>query len=73
MVPKRDDKMSEADLFQLEADTLIKMPKVPAMDETCEYPFVGNLSIPLVSEDRREGFYLDIWRSGIALGNGRYR
>lgn len=65
--------MSETDLSQLEADTLIKMPKVPATDETYEYPLVGNLSIPLVSEDRREGFYLDIWRSGIALGKGRYQ
>lgn len=65
--------MSETDLSQLEADTLIKMPKVPATDETCKYPLVGNLSIPLVSEDRREGFYLDTRRSGIALGKGRYR
>jgi hypothetical protein len=59
--------MPKTDPSQLAADRLIGMPKFRAMDETYEYPRVGNSSIPLVSEDRRENFYLDIWRSGIAL------
>jgi hypothetical protein len=65
--------MSEIDLSQAEADALIAMPKEPASEGTYDYPHAGNLSIPLVSADRRENFYLDIWRSGIVLGKGRYQ
>ena len=65
--------MAEIDLTQQEADALVAMPKVPALDETYEFPLAGNLSIPLISEDRRENFSLDIWRSGIMLAKGRYQ
>ncbi|NNM84481.1 MAG: hypothetical protein HKL96_01805 [Phycisphaerales bacterium] len=65
--------MAEIDLSQAEADDLIAMPKVPTSEETYNYPLAGNLSIPLVSVNRRENFYLDIWRSGIVLAKGRYQ
>ena len=65
--------MSEIDLSQMEADALIAMPKIPASDEVYDYPHAGKLSIPLFSEDRRENFSLDIWRSGIVLTKGRYQ
>ena len=52
--------MSEIDLSQAEADHLIAVPKVPVSDETYDYPLAGNLSIPLVSVDRREKFNLEI-------------
>lgn len=65
--------MSEIDLSQAEADDLIAVPKVPVSDETYDYSLAGNLSIPLVSVDRREKFNLEIWRSGIVLAKGRYQ
>ena len=65
--------MTETDLSQSEADELIAMRKVPVSDEQYSFPLDGNLSIPLVSEDRRENFYLDIWRSGTVLTKGRYQ
>ena len=65
--------MAEIELSQQEADALIAMPKIPASQQTYDYPNAGNLSIPLVSEDHRENFHLDIWRSGMVLAKGRYQ
>ncbi len=65
--------MSEINLSQLEADALINMPKFRVSAEEYDYPVGGNLTIPLISEDRRENFALDIWRSKIVLTKGRYQ
>lgn len=60
--------MPDAELTQAEADLLLAMGKVRETDEEWEYPQTGgSLTIPLVSEDRRERFLLDIRRGRIDL------
>jgi hypothetical protein len=53
-------------LSQAEADALIAVPKRRADDEERRFPPPGDrLVIPLVSNDKREDFLLDITRSQI--------
>ena len=60
--------MAEILLTQAEADALIAMEKFKTDDTRWNYPGAGQqLSVPLVSSDRREIFALDITRSRIKL------
>jgi len=66
--------MVEINLNQIEADALVTMAKVCVDNNTYEYPGTGgNLTIPLSSEDHRESFLLDIWKSGNIALKGRYQ
>jgi hypothetical protein len=66
--------MADINLTQAEADALLAMPKVRVNDEEWAYPGLGGaVSIPLVSEDKRENFLLDIERGRIDLLKGKYQ
>lgn len=66
--------MADLQLTQAEADSLISMPKQRLDDAVWDYPGLGgNISIPLVSEDKRESFFLDIRRGRIDLSKGTYQ
>lgn len=60
--------MTDVNLLQSEADALIAMEKIKTDDEQRGYPNLGGkLSIPLMSRDKRESFFLDIQRGRIDL------
>lgn len=60
--------MTDIDLTQEEADALIGMHKGRTNDDVTFYPGPGNsVSIPLISDDKRENFLLDIRRGKIDL------
>jgi hypothetical protein len=64
--------MSDFVLTQAEADLLITLEKI-ATDETV-WDFTGlgdNLRIPLISADKRENYFLDVWSSGKIFLKGR--
>jgi hypothetical protein len=66
--------MADISLTQSEADALIGMPKQRADDQEREYPALGgNISVPLVSTDKREHFMLDVSRGRIDLRKGTYQ
>ncbi|MDO9327055.1 MAG: hypothetical protein Q7T80_19070 [Methanoregula sp.] len=66
--------MVELDVTQAEAEALIAMPKIRANDEIWNFPGPGgSVTIPLVSESRRENFLLDISRGQINLLKGTYQ
>ena len=66
--------MPEFDLTQAEADHLIGIPKQRVDNRTWSYPSGGgSVSIPLVSEDRREEFRLDLWRSRVNLAKSSHQ
>ena len=66
--------MTDIDLTQEEADALIAMPKNRTNDEVVFYPGPGKpVAIPLVSDDKRENFLLDIRRGRIDLGGAPHR
>jgi hypothetical protein len=66
--------MNEINLDQATADALIALPKVRVNNDVSYYPGLGGyLSVPLLSEDGRESFHLDIRRSGIDLVKGTYQ
>ena len=55
-------------LTQSEADALIAMPKRKADEEIYDFPHGGEyLRIPIVSEDGRESFLLDVSRGKIRI------
>lgn len=55
-------------MTQAEADALIAMPKLRVNDNEVDYPELGGyVSVPLIAENRKEGFLLDIRRSRIDL------
>lgn len=61
--------MTEIELSQTEADTLLRMEKV-SQDNNVAWSFPdlgGTLEIPLISGNQREAFSLDISRRRIAL------
>ncbi|NOT00628.1 MAG: hypothetical protein HOP29_08375 [Phycisphaerales bacterium] len=61
-------------LLQHEADALVVMPKRRVNDDESEYPALGGkVSVPLVSEDKRENFLLDVSRGRIDLRKGKYQ
>ncbi len=60
--------MADDALSQNEADTLLRMEKVPASSDAFQFPDLGGrIEVPLVSRDEREHFSLDIHRKRIAL------
>lgn len=66
--------MAEINLTQEEADSLISMPKVCADREVRDFPPLNqSLSIPLLSEDGRESFTLDITLGRINLSKITYQ
>lgn len=66
--------MAEINLTQAEADALIAREKRRIDDERWNYPGLGgSISIPLVSSDKRENFFLDIGRGHIDLLKGTYQ
>jgi hypothetical protein len=66
--------MTEINLTQSEADLLIEMEKYRIDDMLWNYPTLGgSITIPLVSNDKRENFLLDISRGKIDLLKGTYQ
>lgn len=66
--------MTKVNLTQKEVDALLAMEKRCADSTILHYPVFGEKVIaPLVSVDGNERFFLDIWRSKIALGKGTYQ
>lgn len=66
--------MAEINLTQDEADLLVAMKKYKVNDERWDYPGLGgSISIPLISENKRENFILDIYRGRIDLLKGTYQ
>lgn len=61
--------MADLNLTQAEADTLIALEKYKVDSRLWRYPYMGGrVNIPLVSRDRGEEFFLDLYRGGIKLG-----
>ena len=57
-----------ASLTQAEADALLAMEKRRTDTTGWEYPdFGGKVAVPLISVDRREQFFLDLYRARIDL------
>ena len=66
--------MANYDLTQADANTLIALEKRRVDDNVWDYPGLGGgVSIPLVSVDEREQFFLDLRRSRIDLAKGSYQ
>jgi len=66
--------MPDYDLAQKEADALLAMGKICAETQEYLYPPIGQaLIIPLVSQDKRENFLLDLERGSINLEKGKYQ
>ena len=66
--------MANYDLTQSEADQLRAMEKSRVDDQEWHYPGMGGgISIPLVSTDGREHFFLDIRRGRANLAKGSYQ
>lgn len=56
------------ELTQAEADDLILMPKIRENEKIWKYPIsAGIINIPIISNDGREEFLLDIRKTNIAL------
>ncbi len=66
--------MADIELSQAEADALISMEKVKANADSATFPDLGGkLIIPLISRDRRENFFLDVYRNRIDIARGTYQ
>ena len=66
--------MAEINLTQSDADTLISMPKVRVDDQEREFPLRQQSNvIPLVSQDKRESFVLDIHSGRINLSKTTFQ
>jgi len=66
--------MADLNLTQAEADALIALAKHRVDRTEWDYPDLGGeVSIPLVSADRREQFVLDLRRGRIDLAKGTYQ
>jgi hypothetical protein len=66
--------VADINITQAEADALIAMLKVRVSDETWNYPLSGGyFSIPLISKDKKESFWLDVRRGRIDLLKGTYQ
>ncbi len=66
--------MPDLNLTQPEADALIAMDKHRLDDARWDYPGLGGaIIIPLISQNKRENFLLDVSRSRIDLLKGTYQ
>ncbi len=66
--------MTDANLTQAEADALLAIEKRRADNSEWAYPGLGGgITVPLVSSDRRESFFLDVRRSRMGLAKGTYQ
>jgi hypothetical protein len=66
--------MPEINITQTEANGLIAVPKIRFDDQLYAYPGTGGaISVPLLSEDKRENFLLDVSRGQINLLKGKYQ
>lgn len=66
--------MADIELSQSEADALMQMVKVKVNNDEHLYPGIGGiLIVPLISQDRRENFLLDIGRGRIEMRRGKYQ
>ena len=66
--------MTDANLTQSEADALLAMEKRRADSAQLDYPSLGGrVTVPLVSTDGREQFFLDLRRGRINLSKGTYQ
>jgi len=66
--------MTDIALTQSEADVLIAMPKYRVDEAEWDYPdFGGKITVPLIGENKREKFLLDVSRSRIELSKGKYQ
>ena len=66
--------MVELNVTQAEADALIAMPKVRANEAVWNFPGPGgSVSVPLLSENKRENFLLDVSRGQINLFKSTYQ
>lgn len=66
--------MVELNVTQAEAEALIAMPKIRANEEVWNFPGPGgSVSVPLLSENRRENFLLDVSRGQINLLKSTYQ
>ena len=60
-------------LTQTEADTLIAMRKVFFNPDTLSLPPGTDQTHELIGDDRRERFFLDLWRGTIRLSKVKYQ
>lgn len=66
--------MADAIITQVEADTLLAMPKVSTQTQPPLFPTGGSrIEVPLESEDGRESFALDVTRVRIKLTKATYQ
>jgi hypothetical protein len=66
--------VSDTLLSQVEADDLLSMPKVAADKKERDYPPEGGaLTVPLISQDGREEFLLDVRRGRINVAKVTYQ
>jgi hypothetical protein len=66
--------MSEINLTQIEADLLITMEKHCVEEQAMDFNSLGGSStVPLISADKREHFFLDLSRGRIDLNKGKYQ
>jgi hypothetical protein len=66
--------MAEINLTQAEADLLIAMEKVREDEQSWDYPGLGGqISVPVMSKNKRENFILDVSRGRIDLLKGTYQ
>lgn len=66
--------MADSNLTQQDAEALMALDKIRVSDEEWSLPNGGGgLVVPLVSTDRREDFFLDVWQSRIDFAKGRYQ
>ena len=66
--------MADIDMSQAEADALIALDKHKVDNTAWTFPQPGDkIAVPLVSEDKRENFLLDVSRGGIVLSKATYQ
>jgi hypothetical protein len=65
--------MADWTLTQTEANALIALEKHRTSEDRFFYPPTGSLMVPLASPDKRESFFLDIWRGRLNLMKGKYQ
>ena len=66
--------VTDLNLTQIEADALIAVEKHGTGETEWRFALPGDrLTIPLISADKREGFFLDVTRSEIKLTKATFQ